>query len=44
LWTLGGSFYPHPDIAVKADYQILRNGSRAVGAPNQFNLGLGWWF
>jgi hypothetical protein len=44
LWTLGASFYPHPDIAVKADYQILRNESLAVGAPNQFNLGLGWWF
>jgi len=44
LWTLGGSFYPHPDIALKADYQILRNQSVAVGAPNQFNLGLGWWF
>ena len=44
LWTLGASFYPHPDIAVKADYQILRNESQAVGAPNQFNLGLGWWF
>jgi len=44
LWTLGGSFYPHPDIAVKADYQVLRNQSAVVGAPNQFNLGLGWWF
>ena len=44
LWTLGASFYPHPDIAVKADYQILRNESQAVGAPNQFNMGLGWWF
>lgn len=44
LWTLGGSFYPHPDIALKADYQILRNESAAVGTPNQFNLGLGWWF
>ena len=44
FWTLGASFYPHPDIAVKADYQILQNESRAVGAPNQFNLGLGWWF
>jgi hypothetical protein len=44
LWTLGASFYPHPDIAVKADYQFLRNESQAVGAPNQLNLGLGWWF
>jgi hypothetical protein len=44
LWTLGASFYPHPDIAVKADYQILRNRSLVIGAPNQFNLGLGWWF
>jgi len=44
LWTVGASFYPHPDIALKADYQILRNQSEAVGAPNQFNLGLGWWF
>ena len=44
LWTLGASYYPHPDIVFKADYQIHRNESRVVKAANQFNLGLGWWF
>ena len=44
LWTLGVTYYPHPDIALKADYQIHRNQSRVVKAANQINLGLGWWF
>ena len=44
LWTLGATFYPHPDIAVKADYQIHRNESQVVKAANQLNIGLGWWF
>ena len=44
LWTLGATYYPHPDIALKADYQIHRNESQVVKAANQFNLGLGWWF
>jgi len=44
LWTFGATYYPHPDIALKADYQIYRNESSVVDAPNQFNLGLGWWF
>ncbi len=44
LWTFGATYYPHPDIALKADYQVYRNASPVVDAPNQFNLGLGWWF
>lgn len=44
LWTFGASYYPHPDIALKADYQVHRNESTVVKTPHQFNLGLGWWF
>ena len=44
LWTLGATYYPHPDIAFKADYQIHQNESQVVKAANQLNLGLGWWF
>ena len=44
LWAFGASYYPHPDIALKADYQVYRNESAVVKIPNQFNLGLGWWF
>jgi hypothetical protein len=43
-FTTGGTYWPDPDIAVKVDYSIVRNRSRAVAAPNSFNVGLGWWF
>jgi hypothetical protein len=43
-WVFGGTYWPDPDIAVKVDYLIARNRSAVVGAPNSFNLGLGWWF
>jgi len=43
-WVLGATYYPDPDVAVKIDYIWLRNQSDVIGAPNSFNVGLGWWF
>ena len=43
-WVIGANYWPHPDIAVKVDYSILRSRSSVIQAPNSFNLGLGWWF
>ena len=43
-WTVGASYFPHPDVALKADYVFHGNASRVVRARDQFNLGLGWWF
>lgn len=43
-WVTGVTYYPDPDIAVKADYVFLRNRSTFIEAPNSFNIGLGWWF
>ena len=43
-WVVGASYWPDPDIAVKADYSVVRNRSTVLAAPNSFNLGLGWWF
>lgn len=42
-WTMGATYWPDPDIAVKVDYSVIRNRS-AVRTPNAFNVGLGWWF
>lgn len=43
-WIVGATYYPDPDVAVKIDYVWQRNQSAIVGAPNSFNVGLGWWF
>jgi hypothetical protein len=43
-WVFGLTYYPDPDIAVKADFVKLRNQSSVVKARNSFNVGLGWWF
>ena len=43
-WVVGASYWPDPDIAVKADYSVVRNRSAFIQVPNSFNLGLGWWF
>ena len=43
-YTLGISYRPHPDVALKLDYQFLRNRSDVIPIPNRFNLGIGWWF
>jgi hypothetical protein len=42
--VVGATYWPEPDIAVKVDYVIGRNRSTVLQAPNQFNVGLGWWF
>ena len=43
-WVFGLTYYPDPDIAVKADFVQLRNQSNVVKSRNSFNVGLGWWF
>lgn len=43
-WTFGVTYYPDADVAVKADYSLVRNQSGFVKSPNVFNIGLGWWF
>ncbi len=43
-WVIGVTYYPDPDVAVKADYVYQRNQSGVVRAPRGFNIGLGWWF
>jgi len=41
---VGFTYFPDPDVAVKADYTWQRNRSAVVRSPNSFHMGLGWWF
>ena len=41
---VGFTYFPDPDVAVKADYTWQRNQSAVVRSPNSFHMGLGWWF
>ena len=43
-WVFGFTYFPNPDVAVKADYVRMRNESGLIRTPSSFNLGLGWWF
>jgi hypothetical protein len=43
-WVLGVTYYPDPDVAVKADYVRLRNQSGLFANRGLVNIGLGWWF
>lgn len=43
-WVSGVTYYPDPDIAVKADYIYLRNQSGIFANRHLVNIGLGWWF
>jgi hypothetical protein len=43
-WVVGLTYYPEPDVAVKADYVHLRNQSGLFRNRHLVNLGLGWWF
>jgi hypothetical protein len=43
-WVVGLTYYPDPDVAVKADFVRQRNQSPFIAAPRSFNVGLGWWF
>ena len=42
--VLGLTYFPHPDIAFKFDYNIMDNRSSVVRALNRWNFGIGWWF
>lgn len=42
--VFGVTYWPDPDIALKADYSALRSRNSTIIAPNSFNIGLGWWF
>jgi DtxR family Mn-dependent transcriptional regulator len=43
-WVVGATYYPDPDVAVKADYIYLRNRSGIFANRHLLNVGLGWWF
>jgi DtxR family transcriptional regulator, Mn-dependent transcriptional regulator len=43
-WETGVTYYPDPDVAVKADYIYLRNQSGVFANRRLFNVGIGWWF
>ena len=43
-YTLGFSLRPSPDVALKLDYQFMRNRSEVIPIRNRFNVGIGWWF
>lgn len=43
-WVAGATWYPDPDVAVKADYVRVRNQSGFVRPSDAVNVGLGWWF
>jgi hypothetical protein len=42
--TIGLTYFPEPDVAVKADYTRLANAGDLVPTRHLINLGLGWWF
>lgn len=43
-WITGLTYKPVPDVAIKFDYVVNRNGSTVVRPLNGLNLGIGWWF
>ena len=42
--VVGITYYPYPDVALKFDYNFMRNASEVVQTPNRWNFGIGWWF
>ncbi|MEE2775692.1 MAG: hypothetical protein VYE73_02885 [Acidobacteriota bacterium] len=42
--VLGLTFFPLPDVAIKADYNFMGNDSNVVEALDTWNVGIGWWF
>jgi hypothetical protein len=42
--VFGVTYWPDPDIALKADYSGVRSRNTTIREPNSFNIGLGWWF
>jgi hypothetical protein len=43
-YVVGATYFPDPDIAIKADYVRLRNQGGLLRPRNLVNIGLGWWF
>ena len=43
-WTVGATYYPDPDVAIKVDYTTLKSRSGFVRLPRSLNIGIGWWF
>jgi DtxR family Mn-dependent transcriptional regulator len=43
-WVTGVTYYPDPDVALKADYDFVRNRSGLFANRHVLNVGLGWWF
>jgi uncharacterized coiled-coil protein SlyX len=41
---VGVTYYPYPDVALKFDYNFMRNASEVVRIANRWNFGVGWWF
>ena len=41
---VGLTYYPYPDVALKFDYNFMRNASEFIRIPNRWNFGVGWWF
>ena len=42
--VFGLTYWPDPDIALKADYSGVRSRNSTIREPNLVNIGLGWWF
>ena len=42
-WTLGGNFWPHPNVVFKLDYQAVDEGG-TDSTDHRFNLGVGYQF
>jgi uncharacterized coiled-coil protein SlyX len=42
--VVGATYYPYPDVALKFDYNFMRNASAVVRPRNTWNFGIGWWF
>lgn len=42
--VVGVTYYPYPDIALKFNYNFMRNTSEVVQVPNRWDFGIGWWF
>jgi hypothetical protein len=43
-WTVGATYYPDPDVAVKIDFTNLDSESGFVRLPRTVSFGIGWWF
>ncbi len=42
--VVGITYYPYPDVALKFNYNFMRNTSEVVQIPNRWDFGIGWWF